>query len=59
GSPPAPRAWAAQRPGSPGLRGPLPPLDTLPKEDLIKFAKKQVMLIQKVKSRVMKQRSLC
>ncbi|KAM9566931.1 GRIP and coiled-coil domain-containing protein 2 isoform 1-T1 [Guaruba guarouba] len=26
-------------------------LDTLPKEDLIKFAKKQVMLIQKVKSR--------
>ncbi|KAG8586952.1 hypothetical protein GDO81_005520 [Engystomops pustulosus] len=26
-------------------------LDTLPKEDLIKFAKKQMMLIQKVKSR--------
>ncbi|XP_074671273.1 GRIP and coiled-coil domain-containing protein 2 isoform X1 [Strix aluco] len=26
-------------------------LDTLPREDLIKFAKKQVMLIQKVKSR--------
>ncbi|XP_035413843.1 GRIP and coiled-coil domain-containing protein 2 [Cygnus atratus] len=26
-------------------------LDTLPKEDLIKFAKKQVMLLQKVKSR--------
>ncbi|XP_069733420.1 GRIP and coiled-coil domain-containing protein 2 isoform X1 [Phaenicophaeus curvirostris] len=26
-------------------------LDTLPKEDLIKFAKKQVMLVQKVKSR--------
>ncbi|NWU97578.1 GCC2 protein, partial [Upupa epops] len=26
-------------------------LDTLPKEDLIKFAKKQVMLIQKVKSK--------
>ncbi|XP_074009947.1 GRIP and coiled-coil domain-containing protein 2 [Numenius arquata] len=26
-------------------------LDTLPKEDLIKFAKKQVMLMQKVKSR--------
>ncbi|KAM6316656.1 GRIP and coiled-coil domain-containing protein 2 [Aegotheles albertisi] len=26
-------------------------LDTLPKEDLIKFAKKQVMVIQKVKSR--------
>uniref|UniRef100_A0A4X2K2L1 Uncharacterized protein n=1 Tax=Vombatus ursinus TaxID=29139 RepID=A0A4X2K2L1_VOMUR len=26
-------------------------LETLPKEDLIKFAKKQMMLMQKVKSR--------
>uniref|UniRef100_A0A8D0FGM0 Uncharacterized protein n=1 Tax=Strix occidentalis caurina TaxID=311401 RepID=A0A8D0FGM0_STROC len=33
-------------------------LDTLPREDLIKFAKKQVMLIQKVKSRYLNSRQI-
>ncbi|XP_069613662.1 GRIP and coiled-coil domain-containing protein 2 [Ranitomeya imitator] len=43
--------------GQDGVSSPATPgagkskLDTLPKEDLIKFAKKQMMLIQKVKSR--------
>ncbi|XP_063809884.1 GRIP and coiled-coil domain-containing protein 2 isoform X2 [Pseudophryne corroboree] len=43
--------------GQDGLSSPATPgagkskLDSLPKEDLIKFAKKQLMLIQKVKSR--------
>ncbi|XP_068124382.1 GRIP and coiled-coil domain-containing protein 2 isoform X2 [Hyperolius riggenbachi] len=38
-----------QSPATPG--GSKSKLDTLPKEDLIKFAKKQMMMIQKVKSR--------
>uniref|UniRef100_E0CX24 GRIP and coiled-coil domain containing 2 n=1 Tax=Mus musculus TaxID=10090 RepID=E0CX24_MOUSE len=47
----APDAVAAAPSGTPKSK-----LETLPREDLIKFAKKQMMLLQKAKARI-RQRS--